>query len=78
MSDSDRCRATAARYARLANLTTDLDIKQSYLELERLWLEAAGWTDKLNLRDDENARRRVYELIDSSGSRLHEIRASLH
>ena len=49
MADSERCRATAARYARLASLSEDAEARRSYWELERLWLEIAVWAEKLNL-----------------------------
>jgi hypothetical protein len=74
MSDSVRCRATAAHYATLAAMTSSAEVRRAYLELQQLWLEAATWTDRLHLQDNESARRRVYELIDQSGSQVREIR----
>lgn len=78
MSASDQCRATAARYERLAALTNDAQVRRSYLELAGLWLETAGWTERLNLQEHESARRRIYELIDPTGSRILQVRAQMH
>ena len=78
MSDSQRCRATAARYARLAGLTQEQQIRQSYLELESIWLQMASWTDKLNLQPDESARQSLYDLLDVSEARSREIMTSVH
>lgn len=78
MSDSECCRATAARYARLAERAFDTDAKRDYFELESLWLETASWTDRLHLNDFESARRRIYELIDSTGTHLREVSLRLN
>ena len=78
VSDPDRCRATAARYARLAGLSENADVRRAYLEIESLWLEAAAWTERLRLDDNPAARQRLYDLVDASGARLREITPRLH
>jgi hypothetical protein len=62
-SDGQRSRATAARYAKLAELASNDELWRSYRELQRLWLKIARWADALN--SDASARRRVYRTLDA-------------
>jgi hypothetical protein len=75
MSDPDRCRATAARYARLADRTGNAEIRRSYLELERLWLEMATVTQALARELHPAMKQSLYSLIDDVQSHR---QATLH
>ncbi len=66
MTDSDRCRGTAARYARLSELTNSAEIRRSYKELERLWLEMAGNAEQLAFENQDSLRHRIYRLVDDA------------
>ena len=62
-SDGQRSRATAARYAKLAESAGNAELRRSYHELQRLWLEVAWWADALNT--DASARSRIYSTLDA-------------
>ncbi|SEQ06915.1 hypothetical protein SAMN05216548_102309 [Faunimonas pinastri] len=64
MSDPERCRAMAARYARMGEQMGNDEIRRSCLELEKIWLEMASLTKRL-AGDDVNVRQRLYALIDN-------------
>jgi hypothetical protein len=78
MSDSDRCRAAAARYAHLADLATSSETRSRHLQLEKIWLEMADWTERLDLRGNEGIRRRIFDLCEASRQLLQEAGTRLH
>ena len=78
MSDSDRCRATAARYARLAERSGSAEAAKSYRELERLWLEMASWTDRLDLSGHQTIGKRIHDLAERSGAKSRAVNETLH
>lgn len=77
MSDPDRCRAAAARYARLADLADSTEMRSRHLELEKIWLEMADWTERLDLGQNERIRRRVFDLSEASRRLLQHFDPSL-
>lgn len=65
MSNSSRCRATAATYARLAEATVNAALERSYRTLERLWLELAIVAEDFDRRHGDEAKERIYEMMDA-------------
>jgi hypothetical protein len=65
MSNASRSRATAARYAKLAENARDGQARRAYAELERLWQEMAALAEAFDMRRDGAARERIYAMVDA-------------
>jgi hypothetical protein len=65
MSNASRCRATAARYAMLAEHARDAEARRTYRELERLWREMARLAESFDASHDGSARERIYAMVDA-------------
>lgn len=68
ISDPERCRATAARYGRLGNLTDNALIQQSYRNLQRLWLEMASAIEDTHADAGGSVQKRLNVLISNIDS----------
>ena len=64
MSDQERCQATAARYARLAEFAADPQKRRAYRDLERLWRELAVLVAGVDLTAHAGLRDRLQSLAD--------------
>lgn len=65
MSNASRCRAVAARYARLAETAADPAVRRSYETLQKLWLAMASPAESFDRQSDGDAKQRIYALIDA-------------
>lgn len=64
MLNASRCERTAARFARLAELSEDVDERNAFIELERLWSEMAGLAERFDHENDNQAKAQIYALVD--------------
>jgi uncharacterized protein HemY len=55
-NDASRCQKTATGFARHAEQSGDVDERNAYLELARLWSEMAGLAERFD-------RERIYAMI---------------
>jgi hypothetical protein len=78
MSDTQRCRITAARYARLGDKAVSVEARRSYRELERLWLQMAAITAKTALNDNMDLRLQIYALMDDVAVHRSLLRQEAH
>lgn len=62
-NDAARCQKTAAGFARLAALSEDVDERNAYLELARLWSEMAGLAERFEREHDDYSKARIYAMI---------------
>jgi len=62
-NDTSRCQKTAARFARLAQLSENADERHAYLELARLWSEMAGVAEHFDREHDDYSKARIYAMI---------------
>jgi len=62
-NDASRCRNAATRFARLAELSENVDERNAYLELARLWLEMAGLAERFDREHDDYSKARIYAMI---------------
>ena len=65
MSNAERCRRTAARYARLAEAARDKQAAESFRTLARLWSDMAGTARNFDRGGGSSDRERIYAMIDA-------------
>jgi hypothetical protein len=65
MSNASRCRATAARYAKLAEAATEEGARRVYRNLEQLWLAMAERAESFDRASDGEAKEQIYAMIDA-------------
>ena len=70
MLNASRCQKTAARFARLAELSEDVDERHAYLELERLWADMERLAERFDREHDDGAKARIYAMV----SRVESVR----
>jgi len=58
MQDAERCRGTASKYAKLANLTERALVRRACRNLESLWLELADVTEGSGVGDRAMLKKR--------------------
>lgn len=64
MSNASRCQETAVQFAWLAEFSENVEERQAYRELVRLWSAIAGLAERFDRRHDPYAKARIYALMD--------------
>jgi hypothetical protein len=62
-NDASRCQKTATGFARHAEQSGDVDERNAYLELARLWSEMAGLAERFDREHDDYSKARIYAMI---------------
>ena len=73
MSNASRCRALAARYAKLAESTANGEVRCGYRKLESLWLEIMPLAERFDRRPDDGAKQRIYEIMQRVEQARHQM-----
>ena len=68
MTNADRCRAQAARYAALAERSTGEEAR-NYRRLAALWREMVSPADHFDRLHDSEARDAIFAMIDAAEER---------
>jgi hypothetical protein len=66
MTNADRCRARAARYAALAERATSEEKRRNYCRLAALWSEMVSAADHFDRVHDSAARDAIFAMIDAA------------
>ena len=69
MTNADRCRARAARYAALAERATSEEKRRYYRRLAALWSEMVSPADHFDRLHDSEAREAIFSMIDAAEER---------
>ena len=69
MTNADRCRARAVRYAALAERATSEEKRRNYCRLAALWREMVSPADHFDRLHDSEARQRIFLMIDAAEER---------
>ena len=66
MTNADRCRARAVRYAALAERAASEEKRRNYRRLAALWLEMVTPAETFDRLQDTEARQRIFSMIDAA------------
>jgi hypothetical protein len=69
MTNADRCRARAARYAAMAERATSDEKRRNYRRLAALWWEMVSPAETFDRLHDSEARQRIFSMIDAAEGR---------
>jgi hypothetical protein len=69
MTNADRCRARAVRYAALAERATSEEKGRNYRRLASVWREMVSPAETFDRLHDSETRQRIFTMIDAADER---------